>query len=50
MLIALLPDGSTAAGVVAFGVAGLGCSALLPLTIGFGEKELAALAAAGPAA
>jgi predicted MFS family arabinose efflux permease len=46
VLIALLPDGSTAAGVVAFGVAGLGCSALLPLTIGFGEKELAAMAAA----
>jgi MFS family permease len=46
VLIAVLPDGATAAGVVAFGVAGLGCSALLPLTIGFGEKELAAIAAA----
>jgi len=46
VFIALLPDGSTAAGIVAFGVAGLGCSALLPLTIGFGEKELAAMAAA----
>jgi fucose permease len=46
VLIAVLPDASTAAGVVAFGLAGLGCSALLPLTIGFGEKELAAMAAA----
>jgi fucose permease len=45
VVIAFLPDGATAAGVVAFGVAGLGCSALLPLTIGFGEKELAAIAA-----
>jgi hypothetical protein len=27
------------------GFAGLGCSALLPLTIGFGEEELAAVAA-----
>ena len=46
VLIAFLPDGATAAGVVVFAVAGLGCSALLPLTIGFGEKELAAMAAA----
>ena len=46
VLIALLPDGATAAGVVAFGLAGLCCSALLPLTIGFGEKELSAIAAA----
>ena len=45
-LIALLPTGSTAAGVAAFGLAGLGCSALLPLTIGFGEVELATMAAA----
>jgi Na+/melibiose symporter-like transporter len=46
VVIALLPDGATAAGIVMFGVAGLGCSALLPLTIGFGEEELAAMAAA----
>jgi hypothetical protein len=32
--------------VAAFALAGLACSALLPLTIGFGEKELAAIAAA----
>jgi MFS family permease len=46
VVIAFLPDGSTGAGVLAFGLAGLGCSALLPLTIGFGEKELASIAAA----
>jgi predicted MFS family arabinose efflux permease len=46
VVIAVLPDGSTAGGILAFGIAGLGCSALLPLTIGFGEKELATLAAA----
>jgi hypothetical protein len=46
VVIALLPDGATGAGVLAFGLAGLGCSALLPLTIGFGEEELAAMAAA----
>jgi MFS family permease len=46
VLIAFLPHGATAAGVAAFALAGLGCSALLPLTIGFGEKELAAIAAA----
>ena len=31
-----------AAGVLAFGLAGLGCSALLPLTISFGQRELTA--------
>ena len=29
----------------AFGVAGLGCSALLPLTISFGQEELVAISA-----
>ncbi len=43
VLVALLPEGSTALGVVAFGIAGLGCSALLPLTISFGQEQLAAL-------
>jgi fucose permease len=46
VLIAFLPHGATGAGVAAFALAGLACSALLPLTIGFGEKELAAIAAA----
>jgi MFS family permease len=46
VLIASLPDGSTAAGVLAFGIAGLGCSALLPLTISFAGEELVAISAA----
>ena len=46
MLIALLPDDEPALGIVAFGLAGLGCSALLPLTISFGQEELTAFAAA----
>ena len=32
-------------GILAFGLAGLGCSALLPLTISFGQEELTAIAA-----
>jgi fucose permease len=43
VLIALLPAGSAAWGVVAFGLAGLGCSALLPLTISFGQEQLVAV-------
>jgi fucose permease len=45
LLIAALPPGSDVAGVGAFALAGLGCSALLPLTISFGQRELAALGA-----
>jgi MFS family permease len=44
-LIAVLPSGSTGLGILAFGLAGLGCSALLPLTIGFGQEELLAITA-----
>ena len=44
--IASLPAGSEVAGVVAFGVAGLGCSALLPLTISFAQADLVAMSAA----
>jgi fucose permease len=44
-LIALLAEGDVAAGILAFGLAGLACSALLPLTIGFGQEELVAMAA-----
>ena len=40
LLIAALPDGGAAFGILAFGLAGLGCSALLPLTISFGQSEL----------
>jgi len=46
VLIALLPDDEPALGVLAFGLAGLGCSALLPLTISFGQEELTAVSAA----
>ena len=44
-ITALLPSGSVGLGILAFGLAGLGCSALLPLTIGFGQEELVAMAA-----
>jgi fucose permease len=44
--VAALPDGAAVAGIVVFALAGLFCSALLPLTIGFGEKELVTMAAA----
>jgi MFS family permease len=46
VVIAVLPDDEPALGVLAFGLAGLGCSALLPLTISFGQEELKAFAAA----
>ena len=46
VLIAVLGDGDAKLGVLAFGLAGLGCSALLPLTISFGQREPAAVAAA----
>jgi fucose permease len=44
-LITVLPTGSIGLGILVFGLAGLGCSALLPLTIGFGQEELVAIAA-----
>ena len=40
------PDGGAVAGVLAFGLAGLGCSALLPLTISFAQEDLVAISAA----
>ena len=46
LITAFLPKGNPYLGIVAFALAGLGCSALLPLTISFGEKELTAIAAA----
>jgi fucose permease len=49
-LIAALPDGSAVAGVVAFGLAGLGCSALLPLTISFGQGQLVTMSTAAAGA
>jgi fucose permease len=44
--ISVLPDDEPGLGILAFGLAGLGCSALLPLTISFGQGELTAMAAA----
>jgi MFS family permease len=41
VLIAALPKESPVAAVAAFGLAGLGCSALLPLTISMGQEKLA---------
>lgn len=49
-LIAALPEGSQVAGVVAFGLAGLGCSALLPLTISFGQGQLVTMSTAAAGA
>lgn len=46
--VAFIPKGDPFPGIVAFGLAGLGCSALLPLTISFGQKELTAIAASVP--
>jgi MFS family permease len=44
--VAFLTRPHAAAGIGVFALAGLGCSALLPLTISFGEGDLTALAAA----
>ena len=46
VLIALLPEDEPALALLAFGLAGLGCSALLPLTISFGQEELTTFSAA----
>jgi MFS family permease len=40
LAVAALPADSPWLGVVAFGIAGLGCSALLPLTISFSQEQL----------
>jgi MFS family permease len=40
LAVAALPTGYPGLGIVAFGVAGLGCSALLPLTISFSQEQL----------
>jgi len=44
-LISVLPRGTGGLGIVAFGLAGFGCSALLPLTISFGQEKLVSMAA-----
>jgi fucose permease len=43
--ISLLPDDSPGLGVLAFALAGLGCSALLPLTISFAQEQLVRISA-----
>ena len=45
-LTASLPNDSPWLGVAVFGLAGLGCSALLPLTISLGQGALAGMSAA----
>jgi MFS family permease len=44
-LITALSSAAPWSGIVAFGLAGLGCSALLPLTISFGQEKLTAVSA-----
>ncbi len=46
VLIALLPSDSPVLGVLAFGLAGLGCSALLPLSISFAQEQLVTMSSA----
>ena len=45
VIVAFIPKGNPVLGILAFGLAGFGCSALLPLTISFGQKELTPIAA-----
>jgi MFS family permease len=44
--ISVLPARAPVAGVAAFALAGFGCSALLPLTISFGQERLTSMSAA----
>jgi len=46
LLTGLLAHGQAGAGIFVFALAGLGCSALLPLTISFGERDMTAVAPA----
>ncbi len=46
VVIAVLPAGAPGLGIFAFALAGLGCSALLPLTISFGQEKLTAISGA----
>ncbi|HET6920407.1 MAG TPA: MFS transporter [Jiangellaceae bacterium] len=46
LLIAALPEDAPWLGVAAFGLAGLGCSALLPLTISLAQDALTTMSAA----
>ena len=44
-LIPLLPEKSALPGLAVFALAGLGCSAMLPLIISFGQKQMSTIAA-----
>jgi fucose permease len=46
VVIAMLPSDAPALGVLTFGLTGLGCSALLPLTISFGQSALVPISTA----
>ena len=46
VLISALPPHAGLAGIGAFALAGFGCSALLPLTISFGQEKLTSISAA----
>jgi MFS family permease len=46
LIIATLPNDAPVVSVIAFALAGLGCSALLPLTISFGQEKLVAMSSA----
>ena len=45
VVIAVLPSGAAAAGILSFALAGFGCSALLPLTISFASEQLLTMGA-----
>jgi len=44
VLAALLPEGNPYYGIGAFALAGFGCSAMLPLIISFGQRQMASIA------
>ena len=46
VVIAVLPSDAPALGILTFGLTGLGCSALLPLTISFGQSALVPISTA----
>ena len=46
VLVSVLAHGAAAAAIAVFALAGLGCSALLPLTISFGEEQLTTMSVA----
>ena len=46
LLIAALPKNAPVLSILAFALAGLGCSALLPLTISFGQEKLVVMSGA----